>query len=200
MGTPRWPLVVLVVCLAGSAPAEMMGRPKMAGGALSPPGMSMGMGTCPLCRMGEPMGAACRADLGALGLPAETVRDLEDQRLALQKTVIRKRADLQVLGLELRRLLRDRVFDLAAARQKARAMAELAAEIQEAHLGLLHEMGARLSEEQWRDLLEQGHEMPMMGDPAMMKGMMPGGMMMQHGAPGHHPDSSKEAAEFFKNE
>jgi hypothetical protein len=195
MRTGRLAAIVLVLGLANPGLAQMMGEPMMSDRMHGGLGMSMGMG---MRRMGmDELRVVCATDLGALGLPAEAVKVLEDQRIELQKTVIRKKADLEILQLELRRLLADKGFNLAEAEKKAKAMAEIETELESAHLKFLHEMASKLTDEQWQELQQKKKEMmmPMMGGEE-------GGMMMQRGelggAAGHHPGSRKEAEEFFK--
>jgi len=215
------PLVVLAVWVAAPTSGQMMGE-KMPCQAMQAEqgmpmskGMGMEMGTCPQCRMGDPLRAICRVDLEALGLSADQRKALEDRRFELRKTVIRKRAELSIQRLELERMIGDRGFDLSAAEAAAKAMSTLEGEIQSAHLGFLHDLASQLSEDQWQKLQKAGSKamMPMMGVQGMMKGMMPGGppagmmpggMMMMPGGQGdhagHHPGSSEEAEEFFKQE
>ncbi|MDF1551597.1 MAG: hypothetical protein P1P84_00980 [Deferrisomatales bacterium] len=208
-------VILLAVGFASSTPAQMTGKQEMGDGMHGGQGMSMGMGMCPLCKMGDQLGAACHIELGALGLPAGTVKELEDGKFELRKTVIRKKADLQILQLDLQRMVEDKAFDLSAAQKKVQAMAEIGAEIQGAHLGFLHAMAAKLTDEQWQNLQQEKNEMmmPMMGRGGMMQGrmqesqqggMMKGGGMMQSGeqggGAGHHPGAATEAEQFFKKE
>lgn len=194
MRTGKFTAIILVLGLASPVLAQMMGEPMMGGGMHGGQGMPMGMG---MCRMGvDELRTVCATDLGTLGLPAEAVKTLEDMRIELQKTVIRKKADLEILQLELRSMLTDKGFDLAEAEKKTKAMAEVETELQSAHLKFLHEMASKLTDEQWQKLQQRKKEMmPMMGD-------QEGGMMMQRGeqegGSGHHPASRKEAEEFFK--
>jgi Spy/CpxP family protein refolding chaperone len=197
--------------MGGGGMEGMMGEMHGGGG--------MSMGACPMCKMmvGDEVHAACMVDLEKLGLAAETRKALEDARFELKKTVIRKMADVQVLKLELHRMVAEQGFDLEAARKKAKAMAEIEAELHAAHLGLLHELASKLTAEQWQKLQEQKqHTMKEMmggmsgkegdGKEGMMQGgMMQGGHMMmeskgQKGSGRHHGDSSKEAERFFKDD
>lgn len=223
--------VVLSLSLASPALAQMMdggmmtGGGMMMGGGMQEEGMPMGrgMGMGPMGMMGMMGGGLrgmCRVDLGTLGLPADVRKALEDRQFELRKTAIRKRADLRVLRLELHHLLRDKGFDLAAAQQKAKAVADAESDLRAAHLAFLHELASKLTDAQWQKVQEHGHGMMrggmMRGAPGSGCGMMPrrqmmhggqmmrGGMMMPpaegDGGTGHHSGSSPEAEKFFENE
>lgn len=195
-------LIVLGFSLAltQGAGAQMMGSGMMGGMMHRGHGMGMGgMGMGPMCGMGGGVRAACMADLHELGLSEDTQKELETKRFELQKSVIRKRADFQILRLELQHLLEDRNFDLATAREKVLAMTGIETELRSAHLEFLHELGSKLTDEQWQELQERSrHGMMDMGR-GKHSGMMGGGMM--HGdMMMHHGDSSEEAERFFEQE
>ena len=197
--------IIFALGLASPALAQMTGKPMMGQGMHGGHAMPMGMGMEPMGMLGGPR-VVCGVDLGALGLSAEALEALEDKRFELRKTVIRKRAELEILRLELHRAVEDRGFDLAAAQKKAQAMAEIQAELHAVHLGLLHEMAAKLTDEQWQKLQQEKKAMmmPMMRGREMMRGRhQQGGLMMQPGeggGAGYHHGAHKEAEEFFKQQ
>jgi hypothetical protein len=208
--------VVMTVAVAallwgvGIARAQMMGRMTESRRGMME-GRMAGM-------MGPELAAGCWADLGHLGLSPQVVKSLEDKRFDVQKKTIRTVADIQVLRLELARMLESRTFDLQAAEQKGAEIGQKQAELRAAQLEFLHDLGAALSDEQWQKLVQERKEtMSRMGrmgrmagqrmPPWMTGGMMQGGsgMMMEqggqegageHGA--HHPGASEKAEKFFQ--
>jgi len=210
-------LAVLAAAVAGSATGQMMEGSML---HAQPSAMMQG-GICPMCQMsgGGMMQGECMELLGPLGLDSKTLESLQDAHFELQKTAVRKGGDLKILQMELQRLLGNQDFDLEAAGKKARAMADLQAELHVAHLRFLHELAAKLTDEQWQQLQEHRKQMMMgrmggmrdaKGKDGSGKGMMSGGMMQgghmmmppkgRNGDGGHHTDSSKEAETFFEKE
>lgn len=183
----------------GAAQAQMMdkrmgeGREMMAGAMAE--------------MMGPELTRACFADLGDLGLSGDAQKSLSDKHYELQKKAIRGMAEIQVLRMDLARLLESRTFDLAAAQKAIGEISQRESELRSAHLAFLHDLGAALSDAQWTKLQEPqkrmkgGGMMPMMGGQGMMpmmggQGMMQGGTgpTMQQQAPAkdgghdaHHP-------------
>lgn len=193
--------LVFSLAFAGLSSAQMMRDGGM-------PDMPMGM-----MAMGEHMGpdlmGACMANLDGLGLPAGTLKALEDKRFELKKKAIRGMAELKVLRLEASRLMESRTFDLKEAEGKFAEISRKEAELHALHLGYLRELGAALTDEQWKSLREKRMEnMPMgnMMKDGMMRGMMRDGMMMDgmkgkpdQSAPSeHHPANKEEAGKFFE--
>lgn len=193
------------LAFAGLSWAQMMRD----GGMPDGPPMRMGM-----MAIGEHMGpdlmGACMADLDGLGLPAGTLKALEDKRFEIKKKAIRGMADLRVLRLEASRILESRTFDLKEAEAKFTEISRKEAELHALHLGYLRELGGALTDQQWKALREKRMEnMPMMMDGMMKDGMMRGMMMdgMKMGRPDqggagtpseHHPANKEDAGKFFE--
>lgn len=177
-------LVVLAAAVAGPASGQMM-----SGGMMHDlPGATMKGGMCPMCQMmgGGMMQGDCMAGLDHLGLDSKTLETLQDAHFELQKMAIRKGGDLKVLQLEMQRLVGNQDFDLDAARKKARAVADVQAELHAAHLEFLHELASKLTDAQWQQFQEHRRQMMMgmMGGKEGAKGkdgsgkdMTGGGMM-----------------------
>jgi hypothetical protein len=105
--------------------------------------------------VGPGLMAACHADLEPLGLPAEVRKSIEDKRFELRKKMIPAVAALKVLKMELSRLVAEKGFDLTAAQEKVSEISSKQSEIRAAHIKLLHDLGAVLSDEQWQTLHER---------------------------------------------
>ncbi|MHB8765961.1 MAG: hypothetical protein ACYDA8_16720 [Deferrisomatales bacterium] len=217
-------LVVLAATVAGPASGQMMSGGMMHGQA----GPMMQGGMCPMCQMmgGGAMQGDCVAGLAHLRLDSKTLEAVQGTHFELQKTAIRKGGDLKILQMELHRLVGNQDFDLDAARKKARAMADVQAELHAAHLEFLHELASKLTDAQWQQFQEHRRQMmmgmmggkegakskdgsgkDMMGGGMMggQGGTMQGGHMLmapkgQKGDGGHHPGSSREAEKFFEKE
>lgn len=171
--------LTMVLCLVGLAAAQ-----KEKGGMVEKQGMGMGMCMEPAC-MAESVGpelmAACQVNLGWLGLSPEILKSLDDKRFDLQKKVIRTLADLQVLRIELKRLLEKKDFDLSAARKKAEEISGEESRIRILHLEFLSDLRSALTEEQWGKFRRMGGSKGMMEKMGGMQGMMSGGMMEMMG-------------------
>ncbi len=105
--------------------------------------------------MGPELTAACFADLSGLGLSGEVLQRLERRRTELRKQIIRIRAELQILRLDLEELLRDRNFDLTRAQKLVGEISVKESEIRVAHTEFLHDLAHELTDEQWRALLDR---------------------------------------------
>ncbi len=166
---------------AGMASAEMPCGMMDCGKGMMGAGQDM-MGAGMPGMMGSDGSPCLCCDLGDLGLSAEQVKSLEDKRFEVHKKAIRAGADLKILKLELAKMLEGRTFDLDAAMKKGEEISQKEAELRAAHLGLLHDFGAVLSDEQWQTLRAKG-KMMMPGDMMPMMGGMMGGMMGRGMAP-----------------
>ena len=116
--------------------------------AASPPGP-------PSVATGPELTAACFVDLSELGLSGETLRQIERRRTELRKKVIRIRAEIQVLRLDLEELLRDRNFDLTRAQKLVGEISVKESEIRVAHTEFLHDLAHELTDAQWQTLLDR---------------------------------------------
>lgn len=195
--------VIIALGLAGQAGAEMMGT------------HMRGMGPGPAAELiGPDLRMACAADLSELALSPELKKSLEDKRFEGRKKFIRAMADLQVLRLELARMLEQRNFDLTAAQKKVGEISTKEAELRTAHVDVLYSFASALTDEQWQKLQEAKRRGPpgpmgMMGGggmPCMAQGggPVPGAMapcgMMHDGHRTGPPSTSKEAEEFFRKQ
>ncbi len=99
--------------------------------------------------------AACFTDLSELGLSGEVLQRLERRRTELRKKIIRIRAEIQVLRLDLEELLRDRNFDLTRAQKLVGEISVKESEIRVAHTEFLHDLAHELTDEQWQALLDR---------------------------------------------
>lgn len=165
--------------LAGSAPAQMIMKDGGMSDMQGMQAMAMGMGPAAMAEVvGPDLMAACQTDLGPLGLSAEVRASIEDKRFELRKAAIRTVADLQVLRLELGRLIERRDFDPAAAKKVIEEMSGKEAALRASHVEFLSFVGSRLTEEQWQKLRRRGRAaMPGMQDGAMAMMGGEGGMM-----------------------
>ncbi len=118
------------------------------GAGASPPGP-------PPVAAGPELTAACFADLSGLGLSGEVLRKIERRRAELRKKVIRIRAEIQALRVDLQELLRDRNFDLTRAQKLSGEISVKESEIRVAHTEFLHDLAHELTDEQWQALLDR---------------------------------------------
>lgn len=169
--------LTMVLCLVGLAVAQTE-----EGGMAEKQGMGMGMEpACMAESVGPELMVACQVDLGRLGLSPEILKSLDDKRFDLQKKVIRTLADLQVLRIELKRLLEKKDFDLSAARKKAEEISGEESRIRILHLEFLSDLRSALTEEQWGKIRRMGGSKGMMEKMGGMQGMMSGRMMEMMG-------------------
>lgn len=100
--------------------------------------------------VGPDLAAAYGVDPGELGLSGEAREEFERRRFEIQSRVIRLAADVEVLRLELARLLDDRRFDLTAAQKKVGEISVAESSLRSAHVELAHALAGALTDEQWR--------------------------------------------------
>jgi Spy/CpxP family protein refolding chaperone len=183
----------LVVCLAFgySAEAQMAGQKGMMkgmGGSMMGGGMTncdCGMtqggmgGMMPGCGMMQGRGMMGRGMMREgmmgghhrmmlmcmkrLGLNAKQKEEIQGIRLATMKEVIRKRADMQIVRLELRELLSKDPVDMTAVEAKVKQIEGLRADIHLAIIKAKEEVKAKLTPEQRQKMMDMMGKSPMMG-------------------------------------
>ncbi len=114
--------------------------------------------------------------LMSLGLDEKQIEALKVLRSKTMKDVIKKRADEQIAGIELKDLLGKDPVDMKAVEAAVKKRESLRAETFLAHVKAHEEMKSILTPEQrkqFKDMMESGHGAGcgMMGGPAEHKGM-----------------------------
>lgn len=99
--------------------------------------------------VGPDLAAAYGVDPGEAGLSGEAREDFERRRFEVHSHVIRLAADVEVLRLELARLLDNRGFDLTAAQKKVGEISVAESSLRSAHVELAHALAGALTDEQW---------------------------------------------------
>jgi Spy/CpxP family protein refolding chaperone len=92
--------------------------------------------------------------LASLGLDEKQKEAIKEIKSRVAKDTVRKRADLEVAGIELRDILDKDQVDMAAAEATVKKMASLQADIRLSHIKAMQEIKAKLTPEQRKKIKE----------------------------------------------